>query len=307
MVQQDPPGSGEAELLPEPFWTADRASIEGQQRTLRWYRWQILLLVAAAVVSVLPGSHRDGGGDATPLVSVAAFLGAGYFWYRLRTTNPQGRWYEARAAAESVKTLAWKYAVRAQPFEGPADSLEAESRYRLQLADVLRAFEDPEIVPPGTQAEISDEMRQLRAAALTVRRTRYLRARVDGQRLWYRSRAEACESQAVSWGLVTVALMIVGGAAAVAQVAGALSVQAFGACAAAAAAVIAWTQLKQLRPLAAAYLLAARELEIVSGQLSAMDLNAEDSESTWAKLAADAEEAVSREHTTWRARRAFPR
>ncbi|MBV6702794.1 DUF4231 domain-containing protein [Kitasatospora aureofaciens] len=306
MVQQDPPGGDEAKLLPELFWTADKASLDGQRETLRWYRGLIAMLVIAAVVGSFPGPD-NGDSDITPLFSVVAFLIAGYFWSRLRRSNPQGRWYEARAAAESVKTLAWKYSVRARPFDGEAESADVDRGYLLQLEDVLRAFEDPEIVPPGTVPEITPEMRRVRAGNLTARRTLYLRTRVEGQRTWYRSRAEACESQAVTWGLGIAALIIIGAAAAIAQATGALQVHVFGASSAAAASIIAWTQLKQLRPLAAAYQLAARELENVGNQLSDLDFRGPDAEARWARLAAEAEDAVSREHTTWRARRAFPR
>ncbi|MER7702024.1 DUF4231 domain-containing protein [Kitasatospora sp. NPDC097605] len=307
MVRQDPPAGVEAQLLPELFRTADQASLSGQQQTLRWYRGLISMLVIAAVVGSLPGPDDKGTSDITPLFSVVAFLVAGYFWSRLRRSNPQARWYEARAAAESVKTLAWKYSVRARPFEGDAESADVDRGYLLQVEDVLRAFEDPAIVPPGSVAEITPEMRRVRAESLTARRTLYLRTRVEGQRTWYRSRAESCESQAVTWGLGVAALIIIGAAAAVAQATGALQVHVFGATAAAAASVIAWTQLKQLRPLAAAYQLAARELENVGNQLSDLDPRTPDAEQRWARLAAEAEDAVSREHTTWRARRAFPR
>ncbi|RKT16384.1 uncharacterized protein DUF4231 [Streptomyces sp. 1114.5] len=307
MVQQDPPGGVEAQLLPELFRTADKASLDGQRETLRWYRGLIAMLVIAALIGSFPGPEHDGDPDVWPLFSVAAFLVAGYFWSRLRRSNPQGRWYEARAAAESVKTLAWKYTVRARPFDGEAESADVDRGYLLQVEDVLRAFEDPEIVPPETVAEITPEMRRLRAEGLTARRTLYLRTRVEGQRTWYRSRAEACDSQAVSWGLGIAALIIIGAAAAVAQATGALQVHVFGVSSAAAASIIAWTQLKQLRPLATAYQLAARELENVGNQLSDLDVRAPDAEARWARLAAEAEDAVSREHTTWRARRAFPK
>ncbi|WP_157537847.1 DUF4231 domain-containing protein [Kitasatospora azatica] len=302
MVRWDPTGIDEADFLPEPFQTADQASLAGQRQTLRWYRGMILMLVLAAVV----GAVTTGRG-AAPLVSVAAFLLAGYFWSRLRTANPQARWYQARAAAESVKTLAWKYTVRARPFGGPADSPEVDEEYRAQVAEVLRTFEDSGVIEPGAAPEITDGMRELRAADLPARRTLYLRVRVEGQRTWYLAKADACESQAVSWGLGTVALMIVGGAAAVAQALGAISVSIFGACSAAAAAIIAWTQLKQLRPLVSAYQLAAKELDEVWGKLTALDLSGPEAEADWARLAGDAEDAVAREHTSWRARRAFPR
>ncbi|MER7849096.1 DUF4231 domain-containing protein [Kitasatospora sp. NPDC096077] len=307
MVQQDPPGGVEARLLPELFWRADKASLDGQRETLRWHRGLIAMLVVAALIGALPGPAHEGDADIKPLFSVAAFLIAGYFWSRLRRSNPQGRWYEARAAAESVKTLAWKYSVRARPFGGEAVSADADRGYLLQVEDVLRAFEDPEIVPAGSVPEITEEMRRARADSLTARRTLYLRTRVEGQRTWYRSRAESCDSQSVSWGLGIATLIIIGAAAAIAQATGALEVHVFGASSAAAASIIAWTQLKQLRPLAAAYQMAARELENVGNQLSDLDAKAPDAEERWARLAAEAEDAVSREHTTWRARRAFPR
>ncbi|WP_035798731.1 DUF4231 domain-containing protein [Kitasatospora mediocidica] len=307
MVRWDPARINEADFLPEPFQTADQASLSGQRMTLRWYRGLILMLVAAAAVGAVTGPGKLGKTDLAPLVSVAAFAVAGFFWARLRRHNPQAGWYEARAVAESVKTLAWKYTVRARPFGGPADSAEVDQEYLGQVTDLLEAFQDSGAIPHGAVAEITDGMRELRAAGLVERRLLYMQLRVQGQRTWYLAKADACESQSVSWGLGTAALMIVGGAAAVAEALGALSVQIFGACSAAAAAMIAWTQLKQLRPLVSAYQLAARELDVVYGKLSTLDPNEADAEAGWARLAGDAEDAVAREHTSWRARRAFPR
>ncbi len=206
-----------------------------------------------------------------------------------------------------MKGLAWKYTIRARPFEGAADSAYADEDYLHQAGEILLAFEDAAVLPPDVVPEITQEMRRLRAAPLSVRRNRYLRSRVEGQRNWYRDRAAAYESQSATWGLGTAALIIVGGAAAIAQASGALSVHLFGVCAASAAAVIAWTQLKQLRPLASTYLLAAKELDLVERRLSDLELGVPESEERWAELAGEAEDTVSREHTTWRARRAFPR
>ncbi|MGF1425219.1 DUF4231 domain-containing protein [Kitasatospora sp. LaBMicrA B282] len=306
MAGWDATGIDEADFMPEPYPTADGESLAGQRQTLRWYRGMILMLVVAAAVSAVIAPSSHGKTSAAPFVSVAAFLLAGYFWARLRRVNPQARWYGARAAAESVKTLAWKYCVRARPFGGPADSLEADEVYREQVAEVLRTFEETGVLAPGSVPEITERMRELRAADLPLRRAVYLRLRVQGQRTWYLAKADACESQAVSWGLATVALMIIGGAAAIAQALGAISVSIFGACSAAAAAIVAWTQLKQLRPLAAAYLLAGKELDLVYGKLSSLELDDPEAEAAWALLAGDVEDAVAREHRSWRARRAFP-
>ncbi|WP_170304887.1 DUF4231 domain-containing protein [Kitasatospora viridis] len=302
MVRWDPARADEADFLPEPYQTADRASVDAQRQTLRWYRGMILMLVVAAAVGAVAGA----GSGAAPLVSVAAFLFGGFFWFRLRAGNPQARWFEARAAAESLKTLAWKYTVRARPFGGPADSAELDEDYRGQVAEVLRTFEGSGVLPAGAAPEITEGMRELRTGDLTARRMLYLRLRVEGQRTWYLAKANAAESQAASWGLGTVALMILGGAAAVAQAAGAIHTSLFGVCAAAAAAIIAWTQLKQLRPVVSAYRLAAKELDAVWAKITTLDLTDPQAEEAWVRLAGDVEDAVAREHTSWRSRRAFP-
>lgn len=59
----------------------------------------------------------------------------------------------------------------------------------------------------------------------------------------------------------------------------------------------AWVGVKQFAPLAAAYSIAAMELAIQADKLKNIP------ESDWPVVAADAEEAISREHTMWIASR----
>ena len=56
-------------------------------------------------------------------------------------------------------------------------------------------------------------------------------------------------------------------------------------------------------PLASAYRLARTELDMIEVQLSRLNPNLPDAEESWSRLSRDAEDAVSREHTLWRARR----
>jgi len=42
----------ERELLPEPFWSVDSASLQGQSRSIAWYRGQMLMLVLAALAGI---------------------------------------------------------------------------------------------------------------------------------------------------------------------------------------------------------------------------------------------------------------
>ncbi|MCX4747286.1 DUF4231 domain-containing protein [Kitasatospora sp. NBC_01287] len=295
----------EADLLPESFRHADAASLRSQRRATRLIRWQLLLLTAAAAL----GSAR---GPAFAWAAAAAFLGAALPALRVGRHNPQGRWYEGRAAAESVKTLAWKFAVRADLAgptpaapSGPAAPDDPEGRYALQLRGVLGLFGSGTVPPGGTgsPAGVTAAMRGLREQPLTVRREVYLRERVRAQHQWYREKAGYCDRAGRLTELLGFVLPVLGLALAVARALGWCCYDALGTIAAVTASVTAWAQLRQYRPLAAAYRLAADELELVHEQLARLDPSADDSEGLWARLARDAEDAVSREHTTWQARR----
>jgi ABC-type enterobactin transport system permease subunit len=68
------------------------------------------------------------------------------------------------------------------------------------------------------------------------------------------------------------------------------------------AALAIWLQARQHETLAASYALTAVEL---GGVLTSLE--GDPSEADWARLVDEAEEAMSREHTTWQATRFDPR
>ncbi|MFJ3218380.1 DUF4231 domain-containing protein [Kitasatospora sp. NPDC086801] len=290
----------ERELLPGFFWAADAASLRGQRRSVLLSAWELLLLVVAAATG-----SADGEAWAWP--AAAAYLGAIVLAVVISRQNPQGLWYEGRAAAESVKTLAWKFAVRADAYQPPPRTLpDAEGLYRVQLGGVLGAFRDGRVVAPGAGAElagITAAMRDLREQPLAVRREVYLRERIQVQHDWYRAKSRYCARAGALAGVLGVVLPALGLVLAVLRALGAFTYDALGTVSAVAASVTAWAQLRQYRPLAAAYGLAADELELIRRQLARLDVESADAEELWARLARDAEDAVSREHTTWQARR----
>ncbi|MCG6499591.1 DUF4231 domain-containing protein [Kitasatospora sp. A2-31] len=290
----------EHELLPALFWTADSASLQGQRRSVLLSAWELVLLVAAA-------GFGSADGEPWAWSAAVAYLGAIGLAVVISRQNPQGLWYEGRAAAESVKTLAWKFAVRADAFQPPPRTLpDAEGLYSFQLGRVLNAFRGSRAVgaaAEGPDAPITAAMRGLRDQPLAVRREVYLRERILVQHDWYRSKARYCARAGFWTGVLGVVLPGLGLVLAVLRAMGGFGYDALGTVSAVAASVTAWAQLRQYRPLAAAYGLAADELELIRDQLARLDLGAADAEEVWARLARDAEDAVSREHTTWQARR----
>lgn len=298
----------EQDLLPRVFWAADGASLQGQARAVALSRWELLLLVGAAFAG-------SADGPVWAWAAAVAYLGALFIAVTVARQNPQRLWYDGRAVAESVKTLVWKYAVRADSYQPPPRKLpDAERLYDVQLSGILGEF-DTDLVSPGVTEELStwraparhpqitDTMEKLREQPLPVRREVYLRERVQSQRQWYQAKAVQCRNATRRVGRLAVVLPAAGLLLAVLRALGEFSFDALGAISAVAASVSAWAQLRQYRPQAAAYTLAAAELSKVEAQLASVDLSAADSEETWARLARDAEDAISREHTTWQARR----
>ena len=79
---------------------------------------------------------------------------------------------------------------------------------------------------------------------------------------------------------------------------GLIDFDALGILAAAAASVLAWLQIKQHATLAQSYSHAAHELSTIGALIDSVQ-----SEAEWGRFVNDAENAISREHTAWRARR----
>jgi hypothetical protein len=141
-------------------------------------------------------------------------------------------------------------------------------------------------------------MASLRAAPLEVRRRAYLAHRLEDQRVWYRQKAKRHGRQAARWRGALLAAEVTGVILAFSRAVGWLALDLAGVVAAVVTAGAAWLAVRQHESVARAYTFAHGELTIALERLR--DVRREDA---WAEEAADAEEAISREHTMWRASR----
>jgi hypothetical protein len=141
-------------------------------------------------------------------------------------------------------------------------------------------------------------MRELRARPLDARKNAYEDRRIRDQQQWYSTKAERNRKSAGAWNAVTLTLEAAGATGAFLRAADVVAIDLLGLAGAAVAALTAWMQTKQYDNLASAYALAAHELTSIR---SLIDLPMDEGE--WAAFVAQAEEAISREHTTWRASR----
>lgn len=209
--------------------------------------------------------------------------------------KPESEWYNGRAIAESVRSLAWKYSVKAKPFD--IEDVEADKLLLARMAEILK--EMPRIPnPAGSLPAISPRMRELRADNFESRRDSFLAGRIDDQVSWYSVKAAFNADRTTQWNIGLIALEGIAVILAILRSAGAFDFDWVGIAGTLAASGIAWMQTKQHETLQRAYAVTSHELALVADECRQAA-----KEDDWAEIAEQAEEAISREHTLWLASR----
>jgi hypothetical protein len=285
--------------FPDFYRATDKGSLDGQKRYVNATRTQLIALVVAAFAGAftwrISGESVDWGGVVALIAFMVALLVRAETW----RTRPERDWYAGRAAAESSKTLAWRFAVAAEPFPLSSSVDEATDLLLERLVDVRKSLKDVVILPPSdAKGEVTPRMIEVRASDINGRKGIYLDQRIGQQRDWYTKKARTNLKLSRAWMTAMLILEAAGAVGAVLKATGVWDVDLLGLVGAVVAAILAWTEMRQNANLSSAYSVAARELSDVVTRGSR-----EMSESDWALFAANAEEAISREHTMWAASR----
>lgn len=286
--------------LPPLYQAADRSSTEAQSRFLWATRIRLFGVTAAALFGLLTWKYGSSPVDWSGVLAASCFVIALVVEGFLYQAKPERTWYEGRAAAESVRTLSWRYAIGGEPFNVGIDE-ETRVAYlfleRLKsLFDVVRELDLA--APASSQEQITPRMREIRALPLAERKHIYELARVGEQQEWYRANANRNRRYASHWTLFMLAVEIAGVIFGILKAVGTIEGDLLTFSGVVLATATAWMQTKQYRTLATAYTVTALELASVRSKVAN-----EYTEVEWAKFVNDAEEAFSREHTLWKASR----
>lgn len=280
--------------FPSLYQSASDLSAKAQSSYFRTLKAHLLLLVVAAAISVI-NSDQPVFALIQALVLLAA-LGCAIYLY---SAKPDRQWYAARALAESVKTATWRYVTRAEPFNH-SDQQDSHN-FVLKLRDVVTANRDiaARMTSTAGHEQITQEMGRVRSLGGGDRQNFYREHRIVDQLTWYTHKAASNRRHATlyySLLFVTIAVAIIFSLAkiwfpkapywptdAIVAIAGSF---------------LSWIQVKRFQELAASYSLTAHEISFIREQASApMD------DSMLSNFVGDAENAFSREHTQWTARR----
>ncbi|WP_193777711.1 DUF4231 domain-containing protein [Streptomyces sp. BBFR25] len=279
----------EGDDLPVVFRSSDSASLGGQRNYIRGTKIRLALAVAAALCGAL-----DQRAAVVGLVVVFVLTICVEVW--LLAERPEQSWYDGRALAESTKTLAWRFAVGGTPFPVDLPQARAHRRFQRRLGELLREAPVSSLSPLGSIA-VTDAMRDLRARPFAERKEAYLHHRIEDQQSWYSAKAASNVRNARRWRLVLIAVEGLGLTAAVLRLLDLFTFDLAGILAAVLGAGSAWLAVRQYETLGRAYTFAATELSVIHERLAHAD------EETWGDEVSDAEDAISREHTMWRASR----
>lgn len=285
--------------LPALYQSANQSSVEAQEKFLRWSKTGLIMVVLAAAAGALIGVFRQFTFEPMGLAAAIFFSIALFIRMHLLSDQPERRWYGGRAAAESAKTLAWRYAAGGVPFQIDRNPDDVDEMFCQRLEEILTDLDAASLAPPsGETRQITQRMRSLRAGSLEERKQAYSVGRIEDQIQWYARKAQWNRSRARSWNYALLGIEFVGlGGALVIMVSPSnFQLDMLGLFGALAAAGASWLQTKQHANLAEAYAVAAHELSAINERIPLQR-----TEEDWARFVNEAEDAISREHVTWRA------
>ena len=212
------------------------------------------------------------------------------------------KWFVARAVAESVKTTTWRYITGAEPYEHSLSSKDVDRKFVNELNEILKsAPEAPESLSKGIRngQQISNRMREIRQINMEGRKNIYLQQRIRNQKDWYNRKAKYNSNKETMWFWIIMSVEFLAILVAIYMLNTLSTVfNPIGIFTTLIVVFAAWNQIKKHRELSQSYTLAAQELTSIESL--AIHIKDEEGLSNYVR---NAENAISKEHTMWCAKR----
>ena len=286
----------ESDKLPGLYQAANQASLEAQSQFFFALALYLILLVVAAFVSYMRPNDVTGA-----LASASLFLITLGILIFIRLKRPDDIWYNGRAVAESVKTISWRWIMRADPYE---DCHSYEVITKQFISDLKSILEQNKSLshalqsPAAAKDAISQTMKDVRASPWDVRLRTYLSERVQDQVEWYFKKSQFNKRRAKQWFWASVSLHGVAICLLLYKIKDPTLALPIEVIATGAGAASTWLQAKKHNELSSAYALTAHEITLIKGESDSVH-----SESELSEYVVNSEAAFSREHTQWIARK----
>lgn len=212
---------------------------------------------------------------------------------------PEKTWYGGRALAESTKTMAWRFMMKAEPFN--IDDTKSSELFLGKLKKLIK--DNKEITSKSVaslgEQEITDEMKSVRASKMADRKAFYLNNRIINQLDWYKSKSAFNQKRAQQFFCLIILVTLLAIAFSIFRISNPTAEQwPTDVYIGIASALLGWNQAKKFRELSASYAQTAYEISLIKAQATQVR-----TEKAFSIFVSDAENAFSREHVQWLARR----
>jgi SMODS and SLOG-associating 2TM effector domain 1/SMODS and SLOG-associating 2TM effector domain 3 len=286
--------------LPALHAIANESSLRSQASYLRLLLLNLACLFAAAALSAYSGeAHKK-----AILTAIAIALTSGaMITLLLGMLRKDKLWFHGRAVAESVKTISWRYMTCAAPFSHGMPDDVVDQLFVSDLQKFLK--ENSAFLSEYSKStamnhrQITPMMRNVRGMATHDRLEIYLRERIDDQRRWYSDKATWNRKRRTAYFAISLTIQLAAVVLAILRLTSADGhFDMPSVLATLATALIAWSQTKRYEDLSSSYSVAAQELGLIREQGHHVA-----GEKALSRFVGDSENAISREHTLWLARR----
>lgn len=281
---------------PALFVAASEASKNSQNNVLSFYKANTALLIIAAILNLVSIENSD-----FAILCAVIFISSLLIYIYGRSQDFQGRWYKARALAESIKTASWRLMMNAEPFNDTEKqkNIEKFSNLLEELLMENKGISTQLCGDTSKMAQLTSKITEVMDMDFEVKRAIYLDERIKEQRDWYTDKSSNNYKSSKFYFIALCIIYAIAILLLLIRIAhpevlylpvDVLAVSASG--------IIGWTQIKRFDELISSYSLTAYEIGIIEGRF----LNVKDEEHL-SRFVRDAENAFSREHTQWAARR----
>lgn len=278
--------------LPGLYKSADEASIEAQKYYFCGLFFYLVFLVFAAFVSFAWPKFVEG-----VIASVVLFFVTLGILIFLRVKRPDDVWYNGRAVAESVKTISWRWMMRADPYSDCTDVTSVQKKLINDLKIILdqnRGLSHSLNTTAASNEPITEIMRNVRNCSISQRLEIYKKQRIEDQASWYSKKSTYNNKRARYCFTVSVGLHLVAMVFLLYKIKSPSSDLPVEVIATAAGAVLTWLQAKKHNELNSSYSLAMHEIGLIKAEAEFVE-----TEEHLSDFVINSENAFSREHKQW--------
>ena len=280
------------------FRLADQQAIKSQKQYLSALKWSIWLIIGASILAYI--RNFKGFECIDWLIGVLLLMNLLLNWW-IQTAKMDNLWYDYRSIAESIKTLTWKYMLKVTPFAGDESDCTREFRKRvtkiLNNKMVLHKYQ----AIPANKPFITKDMKDIRQCDLQTRALIYTQYRIQDQADWYEKKSKYNKKMGtrfyICYMLLNISLLVFIIISICKFNGKELPLDLFMILV---TSIQTWTQIKKYSDLANSYALATQEIALIREEKPSFSKGEEEK---FSKYVSDCENAFSREHTQWYARK----